>query len=276
MAAVKAAVLGLVQGLTEFLPVSSSGHLVLGQHLFGLKEPELLFDVVLHLGTLVAVFIVFRKELVDLVLEFLRLPGLIRDRRLGRAWRERAQFRMMVLIVIGSVPTAILGFAFKDWFESLFSSTLAVGLALVFTGAILYLTKSLKGVGRGVHGFGPADSLLVGLAQGLAITPGLSRSGLTICTGLFLGLERELAARYSFLLSIPAISGALVLQLRDFKPGVFGPVDLGIGFVSAFLSGLFALVILLRLVKRGRLHYFSYYCWLIGLTTIAFSLGIFD
>ena len=273
MNVIKAIVLGLVQGLTEFLPVSSSGHLVLGQHLFGLTEPEILFDVILHLGTLVAVVIIFRRELAGLTVELLRSPRFLKSRRdAAAAWRERPHFRMLVLVVVGSIPTGLMGVLFKDVFKSLFASTLAVGLALLVTGTVLFLTSRARPQRRNIMKFKVPDALTIGIAQGLAITPGVSRSGFTISAGLLLGLERELAARYSFILSIPAILGALVLELKDAGSGVFSLPELAAGFAAALVSGVLALILLLRLVKGGRLHYFAPYCWLLGLVTIALSL----
>jgi undecaprenyl-diphosphatase len=269
----KAVVLGLLQGITEFLPVSSSGHLVLGQHLFGLTEPELLFDVVLHLGTLIAVIAIYHREIATLFAEFFGLPGNIKQAgSWSAAWNTRMNLRLMVLIIIGSIPTALIGFLFKDQFEVLFGSTLAVGIALLVTGGFLFLTRYINRRGHDISTCGPKDALLIGVAQGLAITPGISRSGITITTGLFLGLDRELAARFSFLLFIPAILGALLLQILDAGSGSAGLPALCAGFFSALISGLAALVLLLRLVRRGRLHYFGYYCWLVGLVTIIVSL----
>ena len=269
----KAIILGLVQGLTEFLPVSSSGHLVLGQHLFGFREPEILFDVILHMGTLVAVILVFYREIWSLLLEFFRLPKtLTQDGGAKTAWRERPFFRLMLLIIVGLIPTGLMGVLLKDVFESLFASTLAVGIALLITGCVLFLTSRAPASGRDISGFKTRDALAVGIAQGLAITPGISRSGMTISTGLFLGLDRELAAKYSFLLSVPAILGALILEIKDGLSGSFGPAELAAGFIAALVSGYLALVLLLRLVRKGRLHYFAYYCWCIGLAALVWSL----
>lgn len=269
----KAIILGVIQGVTEFLPVSSSGHLVLGQRLFGLKEPELLFDIILHIATLVAVVIVFRREIAALAIELFQVPGRLGNgETMASLWRERPTFRLLVLIAAGSIPTGLIGFGFKDMFESLFASTYAVGLALLVTGSVLFLTKTAKVNDNKTTGFGIKDALLIGLVQGLAITPGLSRSGLTISAGLFLGLDRELAARYSFLLFIPAVLGALAVQLASSGPSVFGPASLAAGFAAALVSGLAALTFLLKLVQRGHLHYFAYYCWLAGLVTVGLTL----
>ena len=273
MSFISALVLGIIQGLTEFLPVSSSGHLVLGQNLFGFTEPEILFDVVLHLGTLIAVFIVFYQEILGLVWECFSLPVLFFKKiSLTEAWRDRPNLRMLVFIVAGSVPTGFIGLFFKDSFEALFGSTLAVGVALVFTGIVLLLTSMVKAPGRNLSRFRLLDALAVGLAQGLAITPGISRSGLTICTALFMGVDREIAARYSFLLSIPAILGALVLELHSIQPGEFKFVEFGAGFIAALISGILALLFLLRIVKKGKMHYFGFYCLPLGIITIFASL----
>ncbi|MFH1091703.1 MAG: undecaprenyl-diphosphate phosphatase, partial [Pseudomonadota bacterium] len=226
-----------------------------------------------HVGTLGAVVVVFRREIASLILEFLSLPRTIGSTgSLVSAWRNRPHFRMLVLIVTGSIPTALIGFFFKDLFESLFASITAVGLALLFTGLFLFLTRFKPPAGRDILKFRTSDALLVGLAQGLAITPGVSRSGFTMSVGLFLGLDREISARYSFLLSIPAILGALALELRHVESGALGLAEMGTGLAAAFLSGWLTLIFLLRLVKRGRLHYFSYYCWLIGLAALTLSL----
>ena len=233
----------------------------------------MLFDIIVHFGTLVAVVIVFYQDIISLLLELLYLPGNIMGRRkIAAAWRERANFRMLVLIFFGSIPTGLIGVGFKDYFERLFHSPLAVGLALIGTGLALYMTRPAGTGGRSIKGFRIMDALAIGLAQGLAITPGVSRSGLTISVGVMLGLNREMAARYSFLLSIPAIVGALILQLGDPRGNTIGLPALGAGFLTALLSGLVALKILLSLVRKGRLHYFAYYCWLIGLIVIGLNI----
>jgi len=271
--ALKAVILGIVQGLTEFLPVSSSGHLVLGQRLFGFTSPELFFDIVLHLGTLLAVLIVFRADVRTLTFEIIRAPRTVTGPGgIRNAYRNRANFRLLILILIGSIPTALVGVVFKLYFESFFASSLVVGLALLITGAVLFATRLVRERGRGLIEFGLAQALAIGLVQGLAVTPGISRSGLTICTGLFLGLDRTLAARYSFLLSVPAILGALLIEAGGSGGGAFNSLDLGLGFLTALFSGWAALVILLKMVKGGRLHYFSYYCWLAAVFSLCLTV----
>lgn len=274
MALIEALVLGIVQGLTEFLPVSSSGHLVLGQALFGIKEPEIFFDVMLHLGTLGAVCVVFRREIWSLIKEFLHLLRILFNKSaLAAAWQERPAFKLLVLILAGTIPTGIIGIVFKDTFESMFASTLTVSFALLFTGLFLFLTGRIKQGTRDITGFRAVDALIIGLAQGLAIIPGISRSGATISTGLFLKLDRELIVRYSFLLSIPAILAAVALQVKDAGQSTFSPLGLSLGFLAALISGLLALLLLLKIVRRGRLHFFAYYCWLVGLTGLGLTLS---
>jgi len=274
LAIIETLVLGIVQGLTEFLPVSSSGHLVLGQHLFGIKEPEVFFDVMLHLGTLGAVCVVFRREIWALIKEFFYLLSILFHKSaLTAAWRERPVFKLLILILAGTIPTGIIGIVFKDTFESMFASTMTVGIALLVTGTILFLTGRIAQGTRDITGFRVVDALIIGLVQGLAIIPGISRSGSTISTGLFLKLERELIARFSFLLSIPAILAALVLQVKDAGQSAFSPLELFLGFLAALISGFLALVLLLKIVRSGRLHLFAYYCWLVGLVSLGLSLS---
>jgi len=262
----KAIILGVLQGLTEFLPVSSSGHLVLVQHLFGIANPELFFNVILHLGTLTAILIVFRVDIKLLAVEIFCLPETLRSRgQIKTAFQNRPDFRLLILILMGSIPTGLVGIIFKSSFESFFASTLIVGLALLFTGLILFLTKLIKNPAREITQFGILQALAIGLAQGLAITPGISRSGITIGCALFFGLEKKLATRYSFLLSIPAILGALVIETGNLSNSVFGLFDLGLGFLAALLSGWLALLLLIKMIRSGHFYYFSYYCWLIGL-----------
>lgn len=258
----QAALLGLVQGITEFLPVSSSGHLVLSQKLLGLHEPELLFDVAVHVGTLFAVLMVFRADI------YAMLRGLWANDPEARQGR-----RLLMLVVAGSIPTALMGLIFKDTFESLFASVSAVGVALLVTGLLLMATRYAPQAARGLEQTGWGRAVLIGIAQGLAITPGVSRSGTTIAAGLLLGMERELAARFSFVLSIPAILGALALQIKDLSPQSQTPLSpLLVGAVVAALTGYAALKLLIKLVKGGRLHWFAYYCWALGIAALGWSV----
>lgn len=262
-----AATLGIVQGLTEFLPVSSSGHLVLGQHLLGFREPNLIFDIIVHTGTLVAVLIFVRREIIGLIRAFFSLRWL----NPKRAWYEDPDCRLLFMVAIGTVPTAIIGLLFKDFFTSLYASPRAVGTALIATGCILVLTRLFRPRNLDIDTVGPGRAAMVGLAQGLAIIPGISRSGSTITVGVLSGIKPNLAARFSFLLSVPAIIGALVLELLQADQQVtLAATPTAIGFFTAAISGYLALVWVMRLLVQGKFYLFAPYCWLLGLTAIFF------
>lgn len=271
----EAILLGIIQGLTEFLPVSSSGHLVLFQQLFGLKEAELFFDVCVHLGTLLAVMVVFRQEIMNIIFALLRLFSSSGSKKtVWQKFESDPHLKLAMLIVIGSIPTAVLGFLFRSIADRLFASAFIAGLMLIVTGLLLWITRWAKTRVEQADAdpLTPQNALIIGIVQGLAIIPGISRSGSTISIGLMLGINRETAARYSFLLSIPAIFGA---GLLSFKEGL-SQTDLAIqisllGMVTAAFVGYGALKSLLHVVKKGRLHLFAPYCWLVGILTIIFS-----
>jgi len=254
----EAALLGVIQGLTEFLPVSSSGHLVVFQHLLGFREPELFLDSALHVGTLLAVCIFFRQDLKEMTRATLRLR------------MDDPQTRLVAAVLIGSIPTALIGLVFKEPLEALFASVSTVGMMLIMTGIVLTLTGFVSKDHARFSSVPWYAALAVGVAQGLAITPGISRSGATIAAGLFLGLNRELAGRYSFLLAIPAIFGALLLQLGAENLGSAGLLPVAAGFCTAALVGLFALKVLMAVVRQGRLAYFAPYCFALGATILIF------
>ncbi|MDL2328342.1 undecaprenyl-diphosphate phosphatase [Desulfosarcina sp. OttesenSCG-928-A07] len=273
MNTLEAMILGAVQGLTEFLPVSSSGHLVLFQHLFGIEEPALFFDICLHGGTLLAVVVVFFREIMELLTTLITLPARLKKAgSLSLLWQTDPAFRMAVCIVTGSIPTGILGILFKDRVHQLFASPMLVGGMLILTGALLWMTRRVQKQGRPVLQMTLKDAVVIGVVQGMAIIPGISRSGSTISAALFLGVDREAAGRYSFLLSIPAILGALVLGLVS--PELETTISIKallLGSVVAAIVGWLALVVLLRVVSRGRLYWFAPYCWLAGLVTLVVS-----
>jgi undecaprenyl-diphosphatase len=259
--------LGIIQGLTEFLPVSSSGHLVVGKNLLGFREPELLLDTALHFGTLLAVCIYFRSDLRQMIEELWRLIPRGENRRLGPG--PHAMLALMV--VIGSVPTAMIGITFKGPLESLFGSVTTVGVMLMITGFIVGITRFIPETYGKRDQVGVIIALAVGAAQGLAIVPGISRSGATIVCGLLLGLNRDLAGRFSFILCIPAIIGAVLLQLDMAAITRVGAVPLIAGFLSAAFVGFLALKLLMRMVRKGHFYYFAPYCWAIGILTVAFA-----
>ncbi len=275
MTTLEAIILGIIQGLTEFLPVSSSGHLVLFQKLFGLKQAELFFDVGVHLGTLVAVIIVFRREVKKIITALVQLVSSagFKETILQRVESD-SQLKMALLIVIGSIPTAILGFLFAGIADRLFASGLITGLMLIVTGLLLWFTRRTRANFDQARSdrLTPKNAFIIGIVQGLAIIPGISRSGSTISVGMLLGIDREMAARYSFLLSIPAIIGAGLLSLKDGLSQTDLPIRATLlGAFTAALVGYAALNSLLQIVKKGRLHIFAPYCWAVGAAAIIFS-----
>ncbi|MFH1862426.1 MAG: undecaprenyl-diphosphatase UppP, partial [bacterium] len=244
-----ALLLGLVQGLTEFLPISSSGHLVLAQQLLGFKEPMLFFDLLLHLGTLAAVVIYFRKDLL----------GILRQNESEESLRLSGR-RWLILIAVGTIPTGLIGFFFKDQFEALFGSPKIVSIMLLITALLLAFSDRVKSAKSRAGHLVIWQSLIVGVAQGIAIIPGLSRSGATITAAIFSGVQPNTAARFSFLLSIPAILGATALEAGDAVGSFDGNwVVYLLGVSVAFVSGYFSIDILLKLVTRRKLWRFSVY-----------------
>ena len=261
---IRLVVLGAVQGLTEFLPISSDGHLAIAQLLLGISEDNLAITVALHSGTLLAVVVYFRTDLLRLVRS---LPAMVS----GGAAGDR---RLLVAIVAGSVPTAILGLALKGPTERLSANLWAIGGFLVVSGAwnwVVVQKTRAAGATRVLDAISVRDAVAIGVVQGLAVMPGLSRSGSTIGMGALLGLSREGAARYSFLLSLPAVGGALLLEAKDishFPTEQLAPVLLG--SVVSFGVGLAALAILFRILRAGRFDYFAFYCWALA-TAVFFA-----
>jgi undecaprenyl-diphosphatase len=256
--------LGIVQGATEFLPISSSGHLVLVPWLLHWQNPGLAFDAMLHLGTLVAVVTFFWRDLRDLLVEAVR--GL-KDRSLAGLPRRR----MPWLIVIATLPAAILGVALEGFFEALFDAPVWVGVLLLGTGTLLAVSERWSRRRRDMLELGWLDAFIVGLGQAIAIAPGISRSGTTISAGLWRELRREEAARFSFLLSVPIIFGAGLFELKDLLGtswGVGSPLTLVIGFSSAAISGFLSIRFLLGYLRTRSLYPFAIYCWAVGFLSI--------
>jgi undecaprenyl-diphosphatase len=266
-----AALLGAIQGLTEFLPVSSSGHLVLFQNLLGLREPEILFDVSVHVGTLVAICVFFFKDLRQIAITLFSVSTWsVRQGGLWESLCQKPEMRLLGLIFVGTAPTVFFGLLFQPMAAKLFSSVRIVGIMLIVTGLLLWLTRRLKRGERNTAQFKIWDALFIGIIQGMAILPGISRSGATIAMGLFRGIDRETAASYSFLLAIPAILGAMTLELG--KASTSPPAGaLLLGAFIAAVVGYGALRVLIHLVKKGNLHVFAPYCWLLGVLAIARS-----
>ena len=273
MNVLEALCLGALQGITEFLPISSSGHLVLAQHLLGFQESQLFFDIAVHVGTLMAVFLVFRDDLALLLKDCSRV--------IGQAFSSQATpisnglhsgVKMALTILVGSIPTAIIGLLLRGVFNRFFVSPAIVALGLWTTGFFLIWSRRSKSHRNHLETPGLIDALLIGLVQGAAITPGLSRSGVTITTGMLLGLQPDLAFRFSFLLSIPAILGALASEALQGVGNVPEWHVVAVGFFSAFLVGWIALRLLRSLVGRGKLFYFAPYCFVLGALALAIAL----
>ncbi|MBW2058651.1 MAG: undecaprenyl-diphosphate phosphatase [Deltaproteobacteria bacterium] len=273
MSSLESIVLGIIQGVTEFLPVSSSGHLVLFQSLFGLEEPQLFFDIVLHGGTLLAVILVYWDDIRSIAEDLFCYLADRARRKAGPGFLGRPGCRFALWIVVGTVPAGLVGLTFGKRIEPLFASPLLVGVALLVTGSVLWLTACFRGRGREVPEMGFWDAVWIGVSQGLALLPGISRSGMTVSAGLLRGLDRELSARFSFLLVIPATLGALLLA---FVPhggsGAPAPVHLFLGGGVAFVTGYGSLRLLLGMIRGGRFYRFAYYCWAAGVAALILSL----
>lgn len=269
-----AIILGLVQGVAEFLPISSSGHLAILQNFLhlGSADEHLLFDVLLHLGTLAAVILAFWRDVSGLVREGLCMVHLKKLRRGQKP--DRLKRRTIWFIILGTLPLFAVIFI-KDAMESLYSNTFFIGFALLLTGGLLFAADRMGHGNKNEKNATLGDILLVGLAQALAVTPGLSRSGTTISVGMLRGFDRSFAVRFSFLLSIPAVLGANILTLVDaVQAGINAsllPMYL-VGVAAAFVSGYMALYLLRMMVQRGRFGGFAYYCWGAGLVTLILSL----
>ena len=273
---IKLVILAVVQGLTEFLPVSSSGHLVIFKNYLGVESQGAFWEIILHFGTLLAVFIFFRKEIISMLKSVIVSVGrLISGKKFTDLIRDDLYFRIFLLIIVGTIPTGLIAIAFKDTFEALFSKPVLAGLMIMVTGTFLWFTKRFGKEMANKESMSFIDALIVGIVQGIAIIPGISRSGSTISTACFRGISRSLAVRFSFLLSIPAILGATVLEYKEIVAlngeGLF---YVAIVISVAALVGYFALRWLVSIVERGRLYMFSYYCWGIGVTGIIISLVI--
>lgn len=283
MSILQAIVLGIVQGATEFIPVSSSAHLVLVPWLLQWPDPGLAFDTMLHLGTFLAVVAVFRRDFLALAAAWLRsitvLPGLVMRRRNSETLRESIagspEARLAWWIILGTIPAALMGVLWEEQFEALFHSPIRVATLLLVTGVWLVLAERLRRKERQAENLGWWQALLVGVAQGCAIAPGISRSGATIGAGLLLGLQRQAATRFSFLLSTPIILGAGLLQIKKLlESGGLGAnaPELALGFLAAFVVGYACIRLLLNYVRNRGLSVFAAYCWLAGLAAITIYL----
>lgn len=240
----EAIILGIIQGITEWLPVSSSGHLVIVQQIANIQA-DLLFDIILHFASLLVILITFRKQVIKII---------------------TFKSKLTMPLIIGTIPIALAGYFLHDFIQSLFSSLLTVAIALTITGILLYTTKYSLPIKK----INNKKSLLIGIAQSCALVPGISRSGATISTSLLLGIKRKQAAAFSFLLAVPAIIGALILELTKTELTINLPII--IGFLTTFIVGYLTLKILLKIIQKNKFHLFSYYCIPIGIILLILTL----
>lgn len=275
MSVLNSLLLGIIQGVAEFLPISSSGHLSIAQNLLGLhmeSADDVFFDVLLHLGTLAAVFVAYWADIKEMVLEFIRL---IQDLAGGTMPKKiPSARRMILLIVVGTLPLFLI-LPIKKFIEGLYSNTFFVGGALLVTGLMLFFCDRLQNGRKNARTATMADVLLVGVGQAVATCPGISRSGMTICMGCFRGFERKFAVRFAFLLSIPAILGANILQIKDVVAA--GGIDVKLlpgyllGMAAAAAAGYFSIRLVRMVADKGKFGGFAYYCWIVGALTVILS-----
>ena len=255
MSKFEAFILGLIQGLTEFLPISSTGHLYLGRHLFRLDEAGLYLDTMLHIGTLLAVIVVYKEELIQII---------------------RNPFkRLSLILIVGTIPAVIAGFLFKDFFNSISKTGSTIGWEFLITGWVLWMADGVKNGSKKMEDISYSDALVIGTFQAAAIFPALSRSGLTIAAGLFRKLDRETSAYFSFLLSIPAIAGGVLFQFIDMANTQVEAVSITSLFIATLASALFgymAIVGMIQFLKQRSLKIFAVYVWILGVTILTFQL----
>ncbi len=277
MSILSSMILGLVQGVSEFLPISSSGHLSLFQHFFNLatSDGSLFFDVLLHLGTLIAIFVYYWKDIVKLVKSLIHLiQCLFSKKERQKVKRLAPAERMVLMIIVATLPLFVI-LPIKDLVEGLYGNTIFVGCALLATGVILFLSDRMARGKKGPKSATLLDALLVGVGQAVAVVPGLSRSGTTISAGMLRGFSRRFAVRFSVLMSIPAVLGANILTIGD---AVQQGIDTSmlpayiVGTIVAAVSGYFAIRLVNLLANKGKFGNFAYYCWGIGAAAVVASL----
>jgi len=267
MTITNAMLLAVLQGVTEFLPISSSGHLVILQNIMNMKNVPILFDLILHLGTVSATIILYRKKIGYILADMFLV--MVSKKKVRKAIYQKGNIKLLYYIVLSTLITAVAAYGFKDIFRSLFYQPRFIPFFFIITGIVLLITKFVKEGEKGIMQTRILFPSVVGLTQAASMIPGISRSGSTISAGLFLGGARELAGTYSFLLSIPSVFGASLFEfvlsrhtVKDFtSPGVYI-----FAFCISFITGFFALKLLLRFLSKGKLYYFSVYCFAAGIT----------
>ena len=269
------AVLGVVQGIAEFLPISSSGHLTLLQHFLGMPEPDNLFNILLHFATLLAVCVYYFQDVVEIIAEFFRGIAALFSRNPSRGNPPEAR-RLVLLVIVGTLPLFVV-MLIKNQVEAMGNYPVVVSCALLITGCILFFSDRMASGRKTARSATLKDALLVGVAQGFATVPGLSRSGCTISAGMAVGFDRKFAVRYSFLLSLPAVLGATILEVKDVLEAPGGlpegmlPKYL-LGMVIAGVVGYFSIRLVNLLASKGKFGAFAYYCWAAGLVFLVLSL----
>ena len=266
--------LGLIQGLTEFFPVSSSGHLVIAKYFLKLNLPGAAFEAFLHFGTVVAVIVLFRKDIKELVISFFdSIYKLSHGENILNIFKNNSSSKLAWFLVISTIPAAIIGYTFSSYFEILFSKPIIASLMLTVTGALLWFgNKKFAGGYKNISEITCKDAIFIGLAQAVAIIPGISRSGLTVIAGMSRNLDREFAAKYSFILSVPIILGASMFKIRELSSL---NIDLSILILSglvAAISSYGAMKIFIGLLKNRKIYFFSYYLWILSASTILIIL----
>lgn len=261
---IQSILLGILQGITEFLPVSSSGHLALARALIGKNlQPGITFEIVVHFGSFCSIVVYYRKMIGEIISDFfcsITPKGL----KTGR-YKSDPNTLLVFFILISMIPAMIVGFTLKDPIEELFLNPFFVSLMLIVTGILLFLTRFVKNPEKEMNGW---RAILMGIAQSLAVIPGISRAGSTISTGLYFGINRNIAATFSFLMVLPVLAGAMILEIKDVLEIGLDSVSFGglsAGFFASFISGYVALSYLIKLLKREKFHYFAYYCWAVGI-----------
>ena len=267
-------ILGLIQGLTEFLPISSSGHLVIGQYLLGLEISGVGFEIFVHFGTVLAVLLLFKKRIKKILLSFINSITKISSRdKFFSNFKNDPQCKFAWLLVISTIPGALIGYFFNDQIEAIFGSPIIAASMLIITGICLFLTdKFLVSGNKRISEINIIDALFIGIAQAFAIIPGISRSGFTIMMALSRKLDRKFAAEYSFILSIPIIIGASIFKLSEIFYLDINIMLLITSGLTAFLSGYWAMIFFINILINNKLRLFSYYLWIIGIGLIIFIL----
>ncbi|MDD4363038.1 MAG: undecaprenyl-diphosphate phosphatase [Atribacterota bacterium] len=266
-------ILGLIQGLTEFLPISSSGHLVLGKYLLKLEMPGVAFETFLHFVTTLAVLFLFKKDIAEIIISFIKsLKYILHPKIFINFIKTDYQSKFAYLLIISTVPGAFFGYFLQDFFKQIFSSPIITALMLLITGLCLFFTDTGTRQGnKQLKDITIADAILIGLAQALAIVPGLSRSGFTIMMSLTRKLDRKFAAKYSFILSVPIILGATLFEMKEISRIDINLVYLIFAGIITFLTGYWAMNFFIKMLVNFKLKYFSFYLWFIGLAVIIYN-----